>query len=409
MFDLFNEILQTLRHNKLRTALTGFAVAWGIFMLIVLLGMGNGVTNSFKEAALGPGSQRIKIWGGRTSKPYQGYREGRYVGLKHADIPSIEKENSKYVDEVNSVIYGTTMNMSAGKYSLSTSYTGAFPSQVKMEKGIDKMHGRIFNDHDMESRAKVIVMPMKYASQLFPTLEAGDIVGKRVKFGDLSYLIIGVYDSEWNRTVFIPYTTARLLAGNDDNPGSFDVMLNDLSTIEEGEAAEAGVRQTLSANHNFDPDDTSAVWMWNQFTGGMKGLQAMSILNLSIWILGLLTLLSGVVGISNIMFVSVKERTHEIGIRRAIGAKPRSILIQIIAESVAITTLFGYIGIVSGTLVTQIFDAMFKDSDFLKNPTVNLSIAIEVTVVLIVAGALAGLFPALKSLKVKPVEALRDE
>lgn len=408
MFDLFNEILQTLRHNKLRTALTGFAVAWGIFMLIVLLGMGNGVTNSFKAAALAPGSQRIKIWGGRTSKPYHGYREGRYVGLKNADIQTIEKENAKYVDEVNSIIYGNSSQMSSGKHSLSCNYTGVFPSQVKTDRGIDKVHGRIFNDRDMETRAKVMIIPLKYADELFPPtgLEA---IGKRVRFGKLSYLIVGVYDSEWNREVYIPYTTAQMLSGNADNPGSFNVMLKDLSTAEEGEAAEEEIRRTLAANHDFDPEDESAVWIWNQFANGMRGLKAMDILNISIWILGLLTLLSGVVGISNIMFVSVKERTHEIGIRRAIGAKPRSILIQIIAESVAITTLFGYIGIVGGTLVTQVFDAVFKDSDFLTNPTVNLSTAVEVTVVLIVAGALAGLFPALKSLKVKPVEALRDE
>ncbi len=141
----------------------------------------------------------------------------------------------------------------------------------------------------------------------------------------------------------------------------------------------------------------------------MKGLHAINILNASIWILGLLTLLSGIVGISNIMFVSVKERTHEIGIRRAIGAKPRSILTQVIAESVAITTLFGYIGIVTGILTTQLLNYLFQDAEIIKNASVSLNIAVEVTVVLIIAGAMAGLFPALKALKVKPVEALRDE
>lgn len=186
-------------------------------------------------------------------------------------------------------------------------------------------------------------------------------------------------------------------------------MLKNLETIEDGDNAEKELRGTLAKAHDFDPDDESALWVWNQFSQGLKGLSAMNILNMSIWILGLLTLLSGVVGISNIMFVSVKERTHEIGIRRAIGAKPRTILIQIIAESVAITTLFGYIGIVLGTVASQLLDMGIGDTDFIKNPTVSLATAIEVTVVLIVAGALAGLFPALKSLKVKPVEALRDE
>lgn len=249
---------------------------------------------------------------------------------------------------------------------------------------------------------------LDYAKQLFPP-DGTNAIGQRVRFGELSFLIVGVFESGWNRDIYVPYTTAQMLAGNEDNPDSFNVMLKGLSSAEEGDDAEKELRKTLASNHDFNPEDDSAVWIWNQFSQGMKGLAAMNILNLSIWILGLLTLLSGVVGISNIMFVSVKERTHEIGIRRAIGAKPHSILIQIIAESVAITTLFGYIGIVLGTLVTQILDAIFGDTDFLQNPTVDLSTAIQVTVVLIIAGALAGLFPALKSLKVKPVEALRDE
>lgn len=408
MFDLINEILQTLRHNKLRTALTGFAVAWGIFMLIVLLGMGNGVTNSFRENALAPGSQKIKVWGGRTSKPYHGYREGRNIPLKNADLERVSKENGEFVDEVNSVIYGGSANMSSGKYSRSVSYTGVFPSQITTEGNIDKIHGRIINDKDMASRAKVVVLPLEYASQLFPP-DGTKAVGQRVDFGGLSYLVIGVYEAPWNRNVFIPYTTAQMLAGNEDNPGSLNIMLKNLETIEDGDNAEKELRATLAKAHDFDPDDESALWVWNQFSQGLKGLSAMNILNMSIWILGLLTLLSGVVGISNIMFVSVKERTHEIGIRRAIGAKPRTILIQIIAESVAITTLFGYIGIVLGTVASQLLDMGIGDTDFIKNPTVSLTTAIEVTVVLIVAGALAGLFPALKSLKVKPVEALRDE
>ena len=408
MLDLINEILQTLQHNKLRTALTGFAVAWGIFMLIVLLGMGNGVTNSFKEHALAPGSQKITMWGGRTSRPYHGYREGRYIQLKNADISLIEQENPKFVDETNSVIYGNGGTMSSGKYSRSASYTGIFPSQIKSAGNINKIHGRSINDKDMTAKAKVVMIPLSYANTLFPP-DGTKGVGQRVTMNGLSYQVIGVYESDWNRSVYIPYTTAQMLAGNEDNPGSINIMLKNLTTAEEGDAAERDIRQTMAAAHDFEANDESALWIWNQFSQGMKGLAAMDILNMSILILGLLTLLSGVVGISNIMFVSVKERTHEIGIRRAIGAKPRSILIQIIAESVAITTLFGYIGIVAGTLVTQLLNHLFGDTDFIKNPSVSIAIAIEVTIVLILSGALAGFAPAMKALQVLPVEALRDE
>lgn len=408
MFDLFNEILQTLRHNKTRTALTGLSVAWGIFMLIVLLAMGNGVTNSFRDNALAPGSQKIQIWAGRTSKPYHGYREGRFIRLKNSDIDRLEKENSKFIEEVGTVIYGNYTNFTAGTNSIKGSYSGVFPSEITNSTNITKVHGRGITEKDMHERAKVVVLRKNAADQLFPP-DGLQAIGKRINIGGLSFKVVGVYESPWGNNIYIPYTTAQMLKGNEDNPGSFQVMVKNLNSIEEGEQAETDVKHTLAAAHDFNPDDPSALWVWNLFTGGLKGLQAMNILTTSIWILGLLTLLSGVVGISNIMFVSVKERTHEIGIRRAIGAKPRSILIQVIAESIAITTLFGYIGIVLGTAVTQILNEVFSDVDFLKNPTVSLTLAFEVTVVLIIAGALAGLFPALKSLKVKPVEALRDE
>jgi putative ABC transport system permease protein len=409
VIDLINEILQTLSHNKLRTALTGFSVAWGIFMLIVLLGMGHGVTNSFTERALEPGSQKINIWGGRTSKAYSGYREGRSITLKNGDISRIEDEHPQFIDEVNSVIYGSTTNISAGKESIKSSYNGVFPSLTNLQGNAKMSAGRFINDKDMSTTAKVVVLPQQYTAKFFPNKTDDEVIGQRVRIGDLSFTIIGIYTANWGRNVYIPYSTAKTLTGNNDELGSISVMLKNLETVDDGTAAEEDIKQTLATTHDFDPSDDSAVWIWNLFSQGMKGLNAVNILNVSIWILGLLTLLSGIVGISNIMFVSVKERTHEIGIRRAIGAKPRSILTQVIAESIAITTLFGYIGIVLGTITTQLLDKLFQNSEFLSSPTVDISIAIEVTIVLIIAGAMAGLFPALKALKVKPVEALRDE
>lgn len=407
MTDLIHEILQTLQHNKLRTALTGFAVAWGIFMLIVLLGMGHGVTNAFREGAMSPGSQKINVWGGRTAKAFHGYREGRDIPLKSDDISTIESAHRNYVDEVTSVIYGSSTTLTAGSHSIRGSYTGVFPSQLALSGGDRHLtEGRFINDNDMATRAKVMVLPEYISRQLFPS---DDALGRYVSVNGLAFKVVGVYTARWGRDIYIPFNTARMLTGNEDRLGSMSIMLKNLETEEDGNNAETEIRQTLANAHDFDPDDDSAVWLWNQFSQGMKGLAAMNILNMSIWILGLLTLLSGVVGISNIMFVSVKERTHEIGIRRAIGAKPHSILTQVIAESVAITTLFGYIGILTGTATTQLLNLAFGDTDFLSNPTIELSTAVEVTLVLIVSGALAGLFPALKALKVKPVEALRDE
>lgn len=406
MFDLFNEILQTLSHNKLRTALTGLAVAWGIFMLIVLLGVARGVTNSFESNMMGPGSKSIQIWGGNTSKPYGGYREGRRIRMSDGDPEDIARSNTRRISDVSSVIYGEAQLTRSPKASMTIEYTGMYPSSFAQER-YSMVSGRYINDKDMADQTHVIVLAEDNVPVLFP--DGDDPLGQYVSIKGISFKVVGVYHGNWGRDNIIPYTTARTMAVSKDEVGSIKVSLGDVTTEADGEEAEQSVRRTLARNHTFDPDDTGALWVNNRFTQGLQAQSGMNILNMSVWVLGLLTLLSGIVGISNIMFVSVRERAHEIGVRRAIGARPRSILVQVITESVAITTLFGYIGIVMGTALTQVIGMATAESGVLENPTVNLSLAFEVTMVLIVAGALAGLFPALKAIKVKPVEALRDE
>lgn len=408
MRDLISEILQTLSHNKLRTSLTGLSVSWGIFMLIVLLSMARGVMNSFEENIASGSHANMRIWGGMTSKPYHGNREGRRINLKEREMSVLEDEHPQYIKEVSSVIYGNNDTISTGTKSVSTAYTGVYPSYIKTIAALDIVDGRNINDNDMKRRSKVMLLPIEYAKQLFPP-EGKGAVGQRVTCAGLSFQIIGVYEGRWSRDVYIPFTTAQMMARDKDRLGSMTVSLQNVKTEEDGDKAEEGIRNTLAQSYDFDPKDESALWINNRFNDSLQQGTAMSMLNIGVWILGILTLLTGVVGISNIMFVSVRERTHEIGIRRAIGAKPRSILSQILAESVAITLLFGYIGIVFGTLVSQLLAMAFADVPFLKNPTVSLAIAFEVTAVLVIAGAFAGLFPALKALKVKPVEALRDE
>ncbi len=408
MRDLISEILQTLSHNKLRTSLTGLSVSWGIFMLIVLLSMARGVTNSFEENIASGSHANMRVWGGMTSKPYHGNREGRRINLKEREMGVLEDEHPQYIKAVSSVIYGNNDTISTATKSVSTSYTGVYPSYIKTIAALDIVDGRNINDNDMKRISKVMLLPIEYAKQLFPP-EGKGAVGQRVTCARLSFQIIGVYEGRWSRDVYIPFTTAQMMAKDKDRLGSMTVSLQNVKTEEDGDKAEEGIRNTLAQSYDFDPKDESAVWINNRFNQSLQEGTAMSMLNIGVWILGILTLLTGVVGISNIMFVSVRERTHEIGIRRAIGAKPRSILSQILAESVAITLLFGYIGIVFGTLVSQLLAMAFADVPFLKNPTVSLSIAFEVTAVLVIAGAFAGLFPALKALKVKPVEALRDE
>lgn len=406
MFDLFREISQTISNNKLRTFLTGIAVAWGIFMLIVLLGMARGVVNSFENQSWAKTSNRINIYRGSTSQAYKGYKEGRSIRPDIDDMELLEEKNPQHVVDVTSNAYLDNSIFSTGKDYLSVSPRGVYPYAQKTD-GINMISGRFLNEADLKYNRKVIVLEKRNAETLFG--DATSAVGKRVNGLGLSWLVVGIYSHDWRNNVYVPFTTAKSLSGNDKHVNNLQVEIKNVSTMEDGEETEQQLRETLARKHNYSPDDKSGLYFSNQFNDYLKNKTAFDILKMSVWIIGIFTLLSGIVGVSNIMFVSVRERTHEIGVRRAIGAKPRNILVQIITESVVITTMFGYIGVVLGMLLTQLIAAVTEGSDFLSNPTVSLQIALEVTVVLIVAGALAGLFPALKATKVKPVEALRDE
>ncbi len=406
MIDLLREIWQTICTNKLRTALTGIAVTWGVFMLIVLLSLARGLTNSFQEGMMSRNNAEIRVWSGRTSKPYRGNREGRRVYLKDRDMMILPQNNSEYVEKVISQISGSG-NISTPKAKVNSSYVGVFPEAFNSSY-IDSMKGgRLLNNRDLNDKAKVIVIPQYYAEQLFPP-DGNGALGSYVECMGLSFKVVGVYESRWNRQMYIPFTTARMLAKDREDLGSLTVSLKNVKTEQDGTEAETAIRNTLSNVHNFDPEDENAVYISNRFNNSLTAGKAMVILDTSVWVLGILTLLTGIVGISNIMFVTVRERTHEIGIRRAIGAKPYKILVQVIAEAIGITLLFGYIGIVLGMIVTQLLTLVIP-AEVMTNPTVSIAIALEVMAVLVFSGAVAGLFPALKALKVKPVEALRDE
>lgn len=406
MIDLLLEIGQTLSHNKLRTALTGFAVMWGILMLIILLGMGHGVFNAFSYDMSGDRTKSINVWGGMTTKPYKGYHENRYIPLEYQDISAIDHDGRGVIRKAVAIKDLDSAQVSTQKDYVTDRVSGVFPSAAKLDR-LSITKGRFINDNDLLQKRKVIVLNERSARMLFG--EAEDAVGKYVNAMKLSWQVVGVYSHDWQDNAYVPFETAMALSGSNGRVSTINVLAPDMKTQEDADAAEKLVKTTLAREHEFDPTDSGGVYIWNRFTGYLQGMTAMTILEMAIWIIGILTMLTGIVGVSNIMFVSVKERTHEIGIRRAIGAKPRSILIQIITESVALTALFGYIGISFGMLVLAGLAKAFTGMDFIRDPSVTLSIAVEVTVVLVVAGAFAGLFPALKATKVKPVEALRDE
>lgn len=407
MIDLLREIGQSLQHNKLRTALTGLAVAWGIFMLIVLLGLSKGILNSFDSSVMSQSSNYLLVWGGRTEKAHKGYKEGRKIELKHSDVNAIDGSGAEGIEFATPVKRSANqLNISTTEEYISGSYSGVYPEMQNID-GIKMIAGRFINQSDIKNQRKVMSINKTNAEVLFSDAEAA--IGELVKCNGLTFTIIGVYDSEWRSDIYIPYTTAKMLDSDNDNIDQLTVSLKDIKTEKEGVDAESSVRTTLSQTHEFAKDDKSAVWVWNRVVQHLKASSGLGYMNLAVWLIGIFTMLSGIVGVSNIMFVSVKERTHEIGIRRAIGAKPRNILTQIIVESIAITALFGYIGIFLGILVDEGLSILFSQEEWIKDPSVDIMIAIEVTIVLIIAGGIAGIFPATKALKIKPVEALSAE
>ncbi len=405
MLDLFREIAQSMRNNRLRTALTGVAVAWGIFMLILLLGAARGLINAQNDSFTRQMSNTITFYNGRTGIPFKGYPENRLINFRESDIRPIRKEissvsNVEVTGSVDTVVI-TTM-----KGAISRGFNAVYP-RTAIDQRLKIVAGRFINDRDIAECRRSMVIYRGYADEHFGS--PWKAVGQTVKCWKLAWTIVGVYDNPWRTDTYAPYTTYKAVTGFNDQAYRLTVTLDGLRTEEDATMAEDSVRAQLAELHEFHPDDRRAVWVWNRFKDYLSQNRAMMMLNLAVWVIGIFTLLSGIVGVSNIMFVSVRERTHEIGIRRAIGAKPRSILVQILAESVAITAMFGYIGVFLGMVSLQILDYFVGETEAFVNPTVDISIALQVTVALIIAGAIAGLFPALKAIKVKPVEALRDE
>ena len=416
--ELLKEIWQTAQRNKLRTTLTGFAVAWGIFMLIVLLGAGNGLINANLKQNEDLLSNSMMVFGGTTTKPYQGMREGRNINLQTRDITTTERDFKEHIDEVGAQ-YSTSATISNGEEYISTSITGVYPNHTKIEK-MELLYGRFINEIDQQEKRKVLVLSNKQASELQPK-NYPSLMGRYVKVGDFAFQVVGIYKDreEGQSEAYSAYATVKGIFGaNTSNAGNIEYTFHGLPTEKANEEFEKDYRRRLNANHQAHPEDESAVWLWNRYTQSLQMEQGIAIIRTALWIVGLFTLLSGIVGVSNIMLITVKERTHEFGIRKAIGAKPWSILRLIIVESVIITTFFGYVGMVLGVATNEYMDAtighetidtgLFKATMFL-NPTVGLDVCIEATMVMVIAGTIAGLIPAYKASRIRPIEALRAD
>ena len=419
MRELIKEIWSTSKRNKLRTSLTGFAVAWGIFMLIFLLGAGNGLINAQLQQSTRFLANSMRVFPGETSKAYKGLKEGRSITLNDKDILISNQTYGQYVDDVGGRLEQYNVNINYGdNYVASQSLVGVAPTHPKIDK-TELIAGRFINEIDMKEQRKNVVLSRSQAKELCKDYRS--LVGKNVKISNLNFQVVGIYkddESRNNTDAFIAYSTIKTIYAKGDDAGSLEFTIKNLKTQEDNEKFEKNYRASINNNHQAAPDDDRTIWLWNRYMDNIQMNQGIAIMQTALWIVGLFTLLSGIVGVSNIMLITVKERTREFGVRKAIGAKPWSILKLIITESIIITSFFGYIGMVCGVAANEIMDAtighttvdtgLFKAAMFV-NPTVGIGTCIGATIAIVIAGTIAGLIPAIKAARIRPIEALRAE
>ena len=388
-------------------------------MLIFLLGAGNGLINAQLQQSTRFLANSMRVFPGETSKAYKGLKEGRSITLNDKDILISNKTYGQYVDDVGGRLEQYNVNINYGdNYVASQSLVGVAPTHPKIDK-TELIAGRFINEIDMKEQRKNVVLSRSQAKELCKDYRS--LVGKNVKISNLNFQVVGIYkddESRNNTDAFTAYSTIKTIYAKGDDAGSLEFTIKNLKTREDNKQFEKNYRASINNNHQAAPDDERTIWLWNRYMDNIQMNQGIAIMQTALWIVGLFTLLSGIVGVSNIMLITVKERTREFGVRKAIGAKPWSILKLIITESIIITSFFGYIGMVCGVAANEIMDAtighttvdtgLFKAAMFV-NPTVGLGTCIGATITIVIAGTIAGLIPAIKAARIRPIEALRAE
>lgn len=414
-FDSIREIFSTIGKNKLRTFLTSFAVAWGIFMLIILLAAGNGLKNGVTSNFSRRAQNSVTLWPGWTSMAYKGFPTNRQIKFDQKDYDLIRNKipEVEYVSVRLSQRVTLSYEKEYGSWDIDgVSQDASIINNLKVANG----NGRFLNKMDVDNRRKVIVLSPDMKKVLFKDKDPIDQYV--IADNNIAYQVIGVYDNEDiydnNPPGYIPFTTAQMLYNKGYGFRRIDFTVVGLPTKEANEKFVERLRQRMGTLHNFDPADRSALYVRNTAEDMLEAQSIFFIITAFIIVIGIASLLAGIVGVGNIMLITVKERTKEIGIRKAIGATPFSVLKLIIFESILITTVAGYIGIVIGVGITEGISTIMANApsdgpSIFKDPTVDLSTVIWATVVLIVAGTIAGLIPALKATKVSPIEAMRAE
>ena len=407
-FDKWQEILATIRQNKLRTFLTGFSVAWGILMLVVLMGSGEGLANGIEYQFRDDAVNSIWVRSGQTSIPHKGLQPGRRIRFTNADHDVVARDVDG-VEHITSRFYPrgqltVAYNGETGSYDIRSVH----PDHRYLEKTI-VTRGRFLNRLDVAEHRKVAAIGERVEKGLFGDEDA---LGKYLTINGIPFRVVGLFRDDGGESeeekIYLPISTSQRAFGGGNDISMFMLTTGELD-IEKTESMATEIKETLAQRHSFAPEDRRAVFVNNlnevfqRFVNLMAGIRAF------VWIIGIGTILAGVVGVSNIMMIVVKERTKEIGVRKALGATPRSILGLILQESVFITALAGYVGLVLGVALLETAARFLPSSEFFVNPGIDLRLALAATALLVLAGTVAGAFPAFRAARVRPVEALKDE
>ncbi len=414
MFDIerWQEIFETIGKNKLRTFLTGLSVASGIFILVILLGFSTGIQKGVKTQFAQDAENRLSIWTGVTTKEYKGLNPGRFIQMDNGDYDNLNTKFEEAIEHKTGLfnIWGGQVNYGneSGNYRIE----GANPGQQFIENA-SLSSGRFLSDNDIEQVEKVAVIGQRVKTDLFKTKEA---VGETIKVFGINFKVVGVYTDPGGQReeqrIFIPVSTAQRVFNAGDNLRSIAYTIKMSDNFDEAVALSAavseGIEQELKSRYSIAPDDRSAVRVNYNLEKAAQIYGLIDAIRLVFWFIGIGTIVAGVVGVSNIMLIIVKERTKEIGVRKALGALPSSIIAMILQESVFITAISGFLGLFAGVGLLELISPLI-DSDFIKFPQVDFNTAISTVLILIFAGALAGYIPARRAANIKPIEALRDE
>jgi putative ABC transport system permease protein len=414
MFNIerWQEIFEAISKNKLRTFLTGVSVASGIFILVILLGAGKGLQNGIEKQFENDAEGIIEVWSNVTTKEYKGLNPGRQIQLRNSDYQVPVKKYDDQISKKSSTRNTWGGTITYGKESGNYQFRGVDPDYLAIENATI-IQGRFLNDNDLKNNEKVVAIGLKVKQDLF---KDADPIGKQILVNDVNFKVIGVFtdpsgEREESR-VYMPMTTNQRAYGAGDKISGMMFVLNKKTNYDEALAQSKkfteGIKELLKSKNVVAPNDDSAIGVYNSVEEAKQFYDLNLFIRLFFWWVGICTIIAGVVGVSNIMLIVVKERTKEIGIRKALGASPFSIISMILHESIFITTIAGFTGLLASLLLLEFVGPMVQ-SEYFRNPEVDFGVALTTLLLLVFAGAMAGFFPAYRAAKIKPIVALRDE